>query len=82
MSKLPANETSRCLYRIVVNAILDELATIRQGLVEAANRLSARQWEQWVPFSWGGEGTMAEVLELLHEHEMEHVRSIQQWRRG
>jgi uncharacterized damage-inducible protein DinB len=67
---------------VPLDDILGELATFRQGLVEAVNRLSAGQWEQRVPFSWGGEGTIAEVLEVLHEHEMEHVRHIQQWRRG
>ncbi len=67
---------------VPLDAILDELTTVRQGLVEAANRLSAGQWAQRVPFAWGGEGTIADTLEGLHEHEMEHVRSLQQWRRG
>ena len=62
------------------DAILEELATIRQEMVEAVNRLSARQWEQRVPFSWRGEGTMAEVLDVFYRHELEHVHSIQQWR--
>jgi len=67
---------------IPLDAILDELATVRQEMVEAASRLSARQWEQRVPFSWGGEGTMAEVLDVFYRHELEHVRNIQQWRGG
>jgi uncharacterized damage-inducible protein DinB len=67
---------------IPLDTALDELATVRQGLVEAVSRLSARQWEQRVPFSWGGEGTMAEVLGVFYRHELEHVRSIQQWRQG
>ena len=67
---------------IPLDAILDELATVRQGLVEAASRLSAGQWRQRVPFSWGGQGTIAEVLDVFYRHELEHVRSIQQWRRG
>jgi uncharacterized damage-inducible protein DinB len=67
---------------IPLEAILDELATIRQGLVEAASRLSARQWEQRVPFSWGGEGTIADVLDVFHQHELEHLRHIQQWQQG
>ena len=67
---------------IPLDAILDELTTVRQGMVAAASRLSARQWKQRVPFAWGGEGTMTDTLEGLHEHEMEHVRSLQQWRRG
>jgi uncharacterized damage-inducible protein DinB len=66
---------------VPLDAILDELTTVRQKIVEAASRLSARQWGQRVPFSWGSEGTIAELLEGLHEHEMEHVRNIQQWRR-
>ena len=67
---------------IPLDVILDELATIRQGMVDAASRLSASQWEQRVPFSWGGEGTIAEVLDVFYRHELGHVRSIQQWRRG
>jgi len=67
---------------VPLDAILDELATIRQGLVEAASRLSARQWKERVPFSWGGQGTIAEVLDVFYQHELEHVRSIQRWRGG
>jgi uncharacterized damage-inducible protein DinB len=67
---------------VPLDTILDELATIRQGMVEATSRLSARQWEQRVPFSWGGEGTIAEVLDVFYRHELGHVRSIQRWRGG
>ena len=63
-----------------LDTILDELAAIRQALVAAASRLSAEQWKQQVPFSWGGEGTMAEVLDVFYRHELEHLRTIQQWR--
>ena len=65
---------------VPLDVILEELATVRQGLVEAASRLSAGQWKQRVPFSWGGEGTIAEVLDVFYQHELEHVRSIQRWR--
>jgi len=65
---------------VPLDVILDELAAIRQALVAAASRLSAEQWEQQVPFSWGGEGTIAEVLDVFYRHELEHVRTIQQWR--
>jgi hypothetical protein len=65
-----------------LDVILDELGSVRQGLVEAANRLSARQWEQRVPFAWGSEGTIADTLTGLHVHEMEHVSHIQRWRGG
>ena len=65
-----------------LDVILNELATIRQGLAEAASRLPGRQWEQRVPFSWGGEGTIAEVLDVFYRHELEHVDTIQQWRQG
>lgn len=67
---------------VPLDVILDELATVRQGLGEAASRLSAEQWKQRVPFSWGGEGTIAEVLEVFYRHELEHMHSIQQWREG
>jgi uncharacterized damage-inducible protein DinB len=67
---------------VPLDAILDQLASIRQGLVAATSRLSARQWKQRVPFSWGGQGTIAEVLDVFYRHELGHVRSIQQWQRG
>jgi uncharacterized damage-inducible protein DinB len=67
---------------VPLGAILDELATVRQGLVEAASRLSAGQWKQRVPFAWGGQGTIADTLRGLHAHEMEHVRHVQRWRKG
>jgi len=67
---------------VPLDVILDELATIRQELIEAASRLSAGQWKQRVPFSWGDEGTIAEVLDVFYRHELGHVRHIQQRRRG
>jgi uncharacterized damage-inducible protein DinB len=67
---------------IPLDAILDESATIRQGLVDAAGRLSDEQWEQQVPFPWGGEGTVPQALAGLSQHEMEHVHTVQQWREG
>jgi uncharacterized damage-inducible protein DinB len=76
------NEQAARKRDIPLDTILDELATVRQGLVEAASRLSAGQWKQRVPFSWGGKGTIADTLEGLRVHEMEHVRHIQRWRGG
>jgi uncharacterized damage-inducible protein DinB len=76
------NEQAARKRDIPLDTILDELATVRQGLVEAASRLSAGQWKQRVPFSWGGQGTIADTLKGLRVHEMEHVRSIQRWRGG
>jgi uncharacterized damage-inducible protein DinB len=67
---------------VPLDVILGELAAVRQELVAAASRLSARQWKQRVPFSWGGQGTIAEVLDVFYRHELGHVRSIQRWRGG
>jgi len=74
------DEQSARKQDVPLDVILDELAAIRQALVAAASRLSAEQWEQQVPFSWGGEGTIAEMLDVFYRHELEHVRTIQQWR--
>jgi uncharacterized damage-inducible protein DinB len=74
------DEQAACKWDVPLDAILDELTAIRQGMVEAASRLSAEQWEQRVPFSWGGEGTIAGVLDVFYRHELGHVRSIQRWR--
>ena len=65
---------------IPLNVILDELDAIRQKLVAAASKLSAEQWEQRVLFPWGDEGAVAEMLDDLCQHELEHVHAIQQWR--
>ena len=35
-----------------------------------------------VPFSLGGEGTIADVLDVFIQHELEHVCAIQRWREG
>lgn len=63
-------------------AILEELTVIRRELVGVAGRLPAEQQVQAVPYPWGGEGTVAEALDGLGEHELEHVGYIQGWRRG
>ena len=65
---------------VPLDAILDKATAIREELVATANRLSAEQWEQDVPFPWGGTGTVAKALRGLKEHEMEHVRAVRRWR--
>jgi uncharacterized damage-inducible protein DinB len=67
---------------ITLDVILDELATVRQGLVDAARQLPPERWEQTVPFSWGGEGTIADVLDVFIQHELGHVCTIERWREG
>ena len=63
-----------------LGAILDELDAIRQELAATASKLSVEQWEQSVIFPWGDEGPVAEMLDELYQHELEHVHAIQQWR--
>lgn len=65
---------------IPLSAILDELNAIRQELVATASRLSTEQWQRSLPFTWGGKGTVAQALDILAEHEWDHVRTIQHWR--
>jgi uncharacterized damage-inducible protein DinB len=65
---------------IPLGAILDELDAIRQELVATVSELSADQWEQRVLFPWGDEGAVAEMLDELYQHKLEHVHAIQQWR--
>ena len=66
---------------IPLDVILDELDATSQKLVATASKLSAEQWEQRVLFPWGDEGAVAEMLDELYQHELEHVHAIQQWRR-
>ncbi|NIO71279.1 MAG: ClbS/DfsB family four-helix bundle protein [Anaerolineae bacterium] len=65
---------------IPLDFILDDLTAIRQELVATASSLSDEQWEQRVLFPWGDEGAVTEMLDELWQHELEHVRVIQQWR--
>ena len=67
---------------VPLDAILSEAATVRQGLVAAANELSVEQLEAEVALPWGGTGTLSGVLGDLKGHEMEHLGAIQQWRQG
>jgi phytoene dehydrogenase-like protein len=63
-----------------LDVVVAELTSVRQGLVAAAGRLSAEQWKGEVPYPWGGQGTVAQALDGLGQHELEHVHAIQQWR--
>jgi uncharacterized damage-inducible protein DinB len=63
-----------------LDVVLDELAITRQELIAVAASLSAKQWERQISFPWGGEGTVAQVLDGLSGHEMGHARTIAQWR--
>jgi uncharacterized damage-inducible protein DinB len=63
-----------------LDVILDEWDAIRQELVATSSKLSAEQWALRVVFPWGDEGPVAEMLDELHQHELEHVHAIQQWR--
>jgi uncharacterized damage-inducible protein DinB len=65
---------------IPLDGILDELDAIRQELVATVSELSAEQWEQRVLFPWGDEGAVAEMLDELYQHELEHVHVIRRWR--
>jgi uncharacterized damage-inducible protein DinB len=65
---------------IPLDVILDELDAIRQELVATVSELSAEQWQERVLFPWGDEGAVAEMLDELYQHELEHVHAIQQWR--
>jgi uncharacterized damage-inducible protein DinB len=65
---------------VPLDVVLDELSTVRQALVDTARGLSAGHWQQRVIFPWGGAGTMAEALDGLCVHELEHVHAIQRWR--
>ena len=65
---------------VPLDVILDELDAIRQELVATVSELSVEQWEQRVLFPWGDEGAVAEMLDELYQHELEHVHAIQQWR--
>jgi hypothetical protein len=60
-----------------LDAVLDELAAVRQELVATAGRLSGEQWEQTLPFPWGGTGTISQALGGLARHELEHACAIQ-----
>ncbi len=73
------NDEQAAIKRDVpMDGILDEASTIRQELVATANLLSAEQWEQELTLPWGDTKTLDKALIGLEEHEMEHVRAIQQ----
>ncbi len=65
-----------------LDAILDELASVREELVAKANRLSDRQYEQQVAFPWGERGSVDKALRGLSLHEREHLGTIQRWLKG
>ena len=60
-----------------LDQLLDELASVRAGLIKAAQSLSPEQLEQRYPAPWGGELTPVEMLAGLAWHEDEHAHSLQ-----
>jgi uncharacterized damage-inducible protein DinB len=74
------DEQAACKRDIPLEVILDEVTAVRQALVAAASGLSAGQCERRLSFPWGGGGTVAQALDVLYRHELEHMRTIQQWR--
>lgn len=62
--------------------ILDDLAAVRAALVQIAAELSPAQAAWRVQFPWGGQGTIAAMLDGLHWHEMEHLGPISLLSRG
>lgn len=70
------DEQAAIKQALPLDAVLDELATVRHELVATVGRLSAEQWEQTLPFPWGGTGTIAQALGGLAHHELEHARAI------
>jgi uncharacterized damage-inducible protein DinB len=77
------NDEQAALKReIPLEAILDQAASVRAGMVSAAEKLSEERWTARIPYPWGGKGSPKRALEGLAEHEMEHVRAIRAGRGG
>jgi hypothetical protein len=80
---LAYNDEQAALKReIPLEEILDQAASVREGMVTAAEKLSEERWTARIPYPWGGKGSPKRALEGLAEHEMEHVRAIQAGRGG
>jgi uncharacterized damage-inducible protein DinB len=77
------NDEQAALKReIPLEEILAQAASVREGMVTAAEKLSEERWTARIPYPWGGKGSLKRALEGLAEHEMEHVRAIQAGRGG
>jgi len=80
---LAFNDQQAALKReIPLEEILAQAASVREGMVTAAETLSEERWTARIPYPWGGKGTIKRALEGLAEHEMEHVRALQAGRGG
>lgn len=62
--------------------IMEQAASVREGLVASAGKLSDEQWTASVPYPWGGNGSVKRALLGLAGHEMEHVEAIRTGRTG
>lgn len=77
------NDEQAALKReIPLREVLAQAASVREGMVTAAEKLSEERWTAPVPYPWGGKGSLKRALEGLAEHEMEHVGAIQAGRGG
>ena len=77
------NDEQAALKReIPLQEILAQAASVREGMVTAAEKLSEERWTAPIPYPWGGKGSLKRALEGLAEHEMEHVSAIRAGRGG
>ena len=56
--------------------MLQEAISTRSELFTLAEWLAPSDWARIFPAPWGGEGTLAQMIDGLAWHEEEHTRSI------
>lgn len=56
--------------------VLREWEGIRAGLIAAIAGLSEGDFEKWITFPWGPEGTVRDLLAIIADHEGEHAREL------
>jgi uncharacterized damage-inducible protein DinB len=63
-----------------LSQILKEVARVRLELLAYVQKLEVVQWNISLMLPWGGRGNISSLLAEIARHEMEHVKTIGDWR--
>jgi len=72
------DEMVRARASMSLEEVLREWEGIRAGLKAAMSELSEGDFEKWIIFPWGPQGTIKDMLAIIAEHEGEHAREMRE----
>ena len=51
----------------------------REAVIETIQNLPDEKFEQPFTFAWGDSGTVADLVDIFHDHDEEHAEHLKEW---